>query len=53
MKNLNPLEHFLKAPYGKPLSTLGQGALIAEFARGDPGVCTMLIVQYGLVCYTI
>lgn len=47
------MNYFLKPPYGKPLSTFGQGAIIAELARGDAGVCTMLIVQYGLVIYTI
>jgi len=43
----------LKAPYGKPISTTAQGSIIAELARGDAGVCTMFLVQYGLVCYTI
>jgi alkylation response protein AidB-like acyl-CoA dehydrogenase len=43
----------LKPPYGKPLSTFAQGAIIAELARGDAGVCTMVLVQYALVIYTI
>lgn len=47
------MEHFLKHPHGKPLSTFAQGMLIAELARGDGGVCTMFLVQYALVIYTI
>ena len=43
----------MKPPYGKPLSTFAQGAIIAELARGDAGVCTMVLVQYALVIYTI
>lgn len=43
----------MKHPYGKPLSTLAQGCIVAELARGDCGVCTLLIVQWGLVCSTI
>lgn len=53
LKSLNILEHFLKAPYGKPLSTFAQGMLVAELARGDAGACTMVLVQYALVMYTI
>ena len=47
------MDHFLKAPYGKPLSLFAQGAIIAELSRGEAGVATFLIVQYGLVMYTI
>lgn len=53
LRATNVLDYFLKPPYGKPLSTLGQGAIIAELARGDAGVCTMVLVQYGLVVFTI
>ncbi len=52
-RSANILEHFLKPPYGKPLSTFAQGTIIAELARGDAGVCTMVLVQYGLVMFTI
>lgn len=53
LRATNILDYFLKAPYGKPLSTFAQGSIIAELARGDAGVCTMVLVQYALVCYTI
>ena len=53
LRALNPYEHFFKPPYGKPLSIAAQGALIAEFARGDAGVATMVLVQYGLLGYTV
>lgn len=53
MKAVNLNDYFLKPPYGKPLSIAGQGLLIAEIARGDAGACTMVVVQYGLVMYTI
>lgn len=53
LKATNILDHFLKPPYGKPLSTAAQGLIVAELARGDAGVCTMVLVQYGLVIYTI
>lgn len=53
LRATNILSYFLKPPYGKPLSTFAQGAIIAELARGDAGVCTMVLVQYALVIYTI
>jgi glutaryl-CoA dehydrogenase len=53
LRALNINEYFLKAPYGKPLSSFGQGMIIAELARGDAGVCTMVLVQYALAMYTI
>jgi len=34
-------------------STSGLGALIAELARGDAGVCTMVLVQWALLGSTI
>ncbi len=53
LQKLDPLNHFLSAPYGNRLSLAGMGFLVSELARGDAGVCTMVLVQYGLVAYTI
>jgi alkylation response protein AidB-like acyl-CoA dehydrogenase len=47
------LKNFFKKPYGHGRSELLQGLLTAELARGDAGVATMVIVQCGLLGYTI
>jgi alkylation response protein AidB-like acyl-CoA dehydrogenase len=46
-------KHFFKKPYGESSSTLLQGLIIAELARGDAGVSTIVIVQCCLIGYTI
>ena len=53
LKEFNPYQHFFKPPYGKPLSTGAQGMLIAELARGDAGVSTMVLVQWALLGFTV
>lgn len=53
LRELNPYDKFFLPPYGKPFSTAGRGMLIAELARGDSGVATMVLVQYGLLGFTI
>ncbi len=53
MKNLNILQYFFKPPYGLGFSTSALGCYVAEVARGDAGVCTMAIVQWGLLGFTI
>jgi len=45
LKAIKPLQHFLKAPYGKEISSFGKGAIAAEFARIDAGFATFLVVQ--------
>ncbi|MCB0371263.1 MAG: acyl-CoA dehydrogenase family protein [Bdellovibrionales bacterium] len=53
LKPLGILKHFFKKPYGYGTSCLTQGVLIAEFARIDPGLATFLVVQAGLLGFTI
>lgn len=53
LRAINPLEKFFKPPYGNPFSTAGQGVALAELARGDAGVATMLVVQWGLLGFTV
>lgn len=45
--------HFFKKPYGYGTSCLLQGILSLEAARVDAGFATFLIVQCGLLGYTI
>lgn len=47
------LNYFFKAPYGLGHSTSAMGCYIAELARGDAGVCTMVLVQWALLGFTI
>jgi hypothetical protein len=49
----NILHYFFKAPYGLGYSTSALGSIIAELARGDAGVCTMILVQWALLGSTI
>jgi acyl-CoA oxidase len=53
MKELNIFEHFLKPPYGKPISTSGMGMIMAELARADASVATAVTVTWGLAMFTI
>lgn len=53
LKPLNLLGHFFKKPYGYGTSSLLQGVLSLELARIDAGLATFLIVQCGLLGYTI
>jgi glutaryl-CoA dehydrogenase len=47
------LGHFFKKPYGYGTSCMKQGIIALEAARVDPGVATFMIVQCGLLGYTI
>ncbi len=53
LRNFNILHYFFKAPYGLGYSTSALGSYIAELARGDAGVCTMVLVQWALLGSTI
>lgn len=53
LKEIDILQYFFLPPYGKPLSTAAQGCIAAEFARGDAGISTMLMVDWGLLGHTI
>jgi len=53
LRNLNLLHYFFKAPYGLGFNTTALGTIIAELSRGDAGVCTMVLVQWGLLGSTI
>jgi alkylation response protein AidB-like acyl-CoA dehydrogenase len=46
------LKYFFKKPYGNGASILTQGLIVAELARGDAGVATIVRVQTGLVGFT-
>jgi hypothetical protein len=46
LKLLKPFHHFLKAPYGNEISTVGKGLLLAELSRIDVGLGTFFAVQY-------
>jgi acyl-CoA oxidase len=47
------LFNFLKKPYGKGTSLMGQGVATAELARVDGSICTFSLVQAVLAMYTI
>lgn len=53
LRALDPLKYFFRPPYGNGNSTASIGSMIAEVARGDAGVCTMIIVQWALLGFTI
>jgi alkylation response protein AidB-like acyl-CoA dehydrogenase len=53
IRSLNLLHYFFKPPYGLGFKTTALGTIIAELARGDTGVCTMVLVQWGLLGSTI
>ena len=53
LKELNIMDYFLKPPYGKGFSMTAIGCIFAELARGDAGVCSMVLVQWGLDAFTI
>lgn len=53
LREINIMEYFFDAPYGKPLSSAGKGCLAAELARGDAGLATMVMVDWALLGYTI
>lgn len=53
LKELNILEYYFNPPYGKPFSSAGKGCVAAELARGDAGLATMLMVDWGLLGFTI
>jgi alkylation response protein AidB-like acyl-CoA dehydrogenase len=53
LHKLQIAKYFFKKPYGHSASTLLQGLIYAELARGDAGVATMCIVQFGLLGNTI
>jgi hypothetical protein len=40
------MQYLLRAPYGKEISTIGKGIMIAELARIDAGLATFVTVQY-------
>ena len=46
-------KYFFAKPYGHGTSSLFQGVLMAEAARIDAGVSTMMVVQFGLLGSTI
>jgi acyl-CoA oxidase len=53
LRTLNLFDYFLQPPYGRGFPMRAIGPIIAELSRGDAGVATMCIVQWGLVMFTI
>jgi len=45
LKPMNLMHYFLEEPYGKPISSVGKGCIIAELARVDAGLATFFAVQ--------
>ena len=53
LREMNIMDYFLQPPYGKGYSVTAVGCIFAEIARGDAGVCTMVLVQWALAAFTI
>ena len=43
----------MPAPYGDPLSSVAQGMILAEIARGDGGFGTFFMIQIALIGNTV
>jgi len=53
LRQIDPLGLFFRPPYGKDVSSVTVGLILAELTRVDLGVGTFLAVHYGLSARTI